>query len=211
MLFRSLRYGLALSGEENDVDLPSYGEKYGFHFHQASGIHTARPAFGGHPTFIATGSEAGAQLTYVYPDDPQHKMLYRPWRRIADASILKELRLIFADDGEDTTLRNGLLGIKTIGTRGQFRFAELLDAGMQNTFILEQATSKTRLISPSYRSVLTFTKASMLDPAEQRHTVPDAITTINASLLNLGDAHKSDVGGSPVRSEEHTSELQSPI
>lgn len=139
--------------------------------------------------------DLGAQLTFVYPDDPKYKMMYRPWRRIADASIMKELRRIFANDGEDVSFSAGALGIKTIGTTGQFRFAELLDAGQPETFILEQATSKTRLTSPSYRSVLTFTKQSLLDPAEQRHTIPDAVDELNQGVLALGVGHKSGVGG----------------
>jgi len=186
---------------------PRYGGARGYEFDAMQGIYQG-VSMPSHIVYNPVLSSVGAQLTYVFPDDPKHKMLYRPWRRIADASILKELRLIFADNGEDVTMRNGLLGIQTIGTRGQFRFAELVDAGMADTFILEQATSKTRLISPSFRSVLTFTKASLLDPAEQRHTIPDALDEVNTGVVTMGAAHKSDVGGSPVLSRGMIRELQ---
>jgi len=150
----------------------------------------------------------GTQLTYVYPDEPKHKMLYRPWRRIADASIAKELRMIFANDGEDTTMRNGPLGIKCFGTPGQFRFAELLDAGMADTFILEQASSKTRLTSASHRSVLTFTKNSLQDIDEQRHTVPDVMDEINQTVIGMGAAHRASVTGTQVLTRALIRDLQ---
>lgn len=156
----------------------------------------------------AAAHESGAQLTFIYPDDPKYKMMYRPWRVIADASILKELRMLFANDGEDVSLNGGPLGIKVIGTAGQFRFADLLDAGQPETFILEPSSSKTRLISPSFRSVLTFTKLGLLDPQTQRHAIPDEIDTINQGLIGKGAMHKGDVGGSPVLTRELIREVQ---
>lgn len=143
-------------------------------------------------TGLAPFSMAGA--TYVYPDDPEHKMMYRPWRNIVDASIMKELRLTFANDGEDPSPLAGLLGIKTIGSARQFRFADLLDAGQPETFVLEKAMSKTRLIDPSYRSVLTFSKLALLDPSSQRHTIPDVITDSNASLFLMPGRYASAYG-----------------
>lgn len=156
----------------------------------------------------AAAHESGAQLTFIYPDDPKYKMMYRPWRVISDASILKELRMIFANDGEDVSLAGGPLGIKVIGTAGQFRFADLLDAGQPETFILEPTSSKTRLISPSFRSVLTFTKLGLLDPATQRHAIPDEIDIINQGLIGKGAMHKGDASGSPVLTRELIREVQ---
>jgi hypothetical protein len=150
----------------------------------------------------------GAQFTYVYPDEPKYKMTYRPWRTIADASIAKELRMLFANDGEDPTFAGGPLGIKCLGTPAQFRFADLLDAGQPQTFILEPATSKTRLISPSYRSVLTFTKQSLLDPATQRHALPDVIDELNQGLMTKGVQHISGASGSPVLDRNTIREVQ---
>ena len=153
-------------------------------------------------------SEVGAQLTYIYPDLPDHKMVYRPWRRIADASILKELRLIFDNDGEDPSFAAGPLGIKTFGTRGQFRLAELVDAGKADTFVLEQASSKTRLISPSHRSVLTFSKLQLLDPNSQRHTIPDVVHEANQVVPALGGSHFADTSGNAVITRQSIRELQ---
>lgn len=138
---------------------------------------------------LAPYSMAGA--TYTYPDDPEYKMMYRPWRNIVDASVMKELKLTFANDGEDPSPLAGLLGIKTIGTSRQFRFADLMDAGQPETFILEKAMSKTRLIDPSYRSVLTFSKLALLDPSSQRHTVPDVIAEENDKLFNYPGKYAS--------------------
>lgn len=152
--------------------------------------------------------EMATQLTYVYPDVPEYKMTYRPFRVIADASILKELRMIFANDGEDVSFMGGPLGIKVIGTPGQFRFADLLDAGQPETFLLEMATSKTRLISPSFRSVLTFTKVACIDPQKQRHSIPDAVDELNQGLMSKGVMHKGDYRGSPVLTREVIRDVQ---
>jgi hypothetical protein len=135
-------------------------------------------------------------------------MTYRPFRVIADASILKELRMIFANDGEDVSFMGGPLGIKVIGTPGQFRFADLLDAGQPETFLLEMATSKTRLISPSFRSVLTFTKVACIDPQKQRHSIPDAVDELNQGLMSKGVMHKGDYRGSPVLTREVIRDVQ---
>jgi hypothetical protein len=145
----------------------------------------------------------------VYPDDPQHKMLYRPWRTYVDAAVAKELRLTFLNLGEDETGESGPLGIEVIGQPKDFRFAELVKAGddVANTFILEKATSKTRMIDPSNRGILTFSRISLLDPTTQRHVIPDVLREYNASLDKMAAMH-SNVGATKVYNRQLIRELQ---
>jgi hypothetical protein len=139
-----------------------------------------------------------AQTTFKYPDDPQHKMLYRPWRTYVDAAIAKELRYTFPNRGDFTGNNFGELGIEVIGTHKEFRFDELIRADMADTFILEKASSKTRMINRDNRGILVFTKTTLLDPTTLRHIVPDELRTYNAALDLLGSAHKSAFGGSTI-------------
>ena len=149
------------------------------------------------------------QATFVYPDDPQHKMLYRPWRTYVDAAVAKELRLTFLNLGEDESGESGPLGVEVIGQPKDFRFAELVKAGktVANTFILEKATSKTRMIDPSNRGILTFSRISLLDPTTQRHVIPDVLREYNASLDKMAALH-SNVGSTKVYNRQLIRELQ---
>jgi hypothetical protein len=122
-------------------------------------------------------------------------MRFRPFRRIADATILMEQKVTFMNDGEDLSPLAGPLGIRTIGSPKQFRFADLVDAGQPETFLLEPVRSRTRLIDSSHRSVLTFTKLMLLDEDSQTHTIPDVIMKENQKVISLGMKHASKFGG----------------
>jgi len=139
----------------------------------------------------AFADEAFSCVTYVYPDLPSYKMRFRPFRRIADATLMMEQKLTFMNDGEDVSPLAGPLGIKVIGTPTQFRFADLVDAGQPETYLLEPVRTRTRLIDPSHRSVLTFTKLALLDEDSQTHTIPDVVMTENQKSVTLGNKHAS--------------------
>jgi hypothetical protein len=131
----------------------------------------------------------------MYPDDPQHKMLYRPWREYVDAAVAKELRYTFPNQGDATSGIFGELGIQVIGSHKEFRFDELIRAGLADVFLLEKASSKTRMINKDNRGILVFTKSALLDPTTLRHVLPDEMKTYNAMLDLIGSRHKSAVGG----------------
>lgn len=135
------------------------------------------------------------QALPIYPDDPEHKMLYRPWRVIVDAAVAKELRYTFLNLGDDPDFMAGDLGISIIGNPKDFRFEELVEAGQQNVFILEKASSKTRMVNPDHRSILTFSRVSLLDPSSLRHTIADAARIFNAQSELRGLAYASSPKG----------------
>ena len=147
-------------------------------------------------TLNVFADESLSCATYVFPDLPTYKMRFRPYRRIADATLMMEQKLTFMNDGEDPSPLAGPLGIKVIGTPSQFRFADLVDAGQPETYLLEPVRSKTRLIDPSHRSVLTFTKLALLDEDSQTHTIPDVIMEENQKAISKGNVHASGAGGS---------------
>lgn len=146
-------------------------------------------------SFNMFADEVMSCATYVYPDLPNYKMRFRPYRRVADATLMMEQKLTFMNDGEDVSPLAGPLGIKVIGTPKQFRFADLVDAGQPETFLLEPVRSRTRLIDPSHRSVLTFTKLALLDQDSQTHTIPDVIMAENQKAIAKGNSHSSGFGG----------------
>jgi hypothetical protein len=108
---------------------------------------------------------------------------------------MMEQRLTFMNDREDTSHLAGPLGISVIGTPKPFRFADLVDAGTPETFLLEPLKSRTRLIDPSHRSVLTFTKLALLDPDSQAHTIPGVIQEENQKQIGRGLVYASAIGG----------------
>jgi hypothetical protein len=148
-----------------------------------------------------------AQASFMYPDDPAHKMLYRPWREYVDAAVAKELRYTFPNRGDASNARFGELGIELIGTRKEFRFDELVRAGMEDTFLLEKASSKTRMINKDNRGILVFTKNTLLDPDSLRHMIPDATRALNA-MIELDMSHKATIGGTPVLTRDFIRNVQ---
>jgi hypothetical protein len=163
---------------------------------------------GGNTAKAWTPRSAGSQSTYLYPDDPQHKMLYRPWRSIVDAAVAKELRYTFLNTGDDVAFAAGPLGIRTIGEPKPFRFEELVNAGEADQFILEKASSKTRMVDPSNRSILTFAKVSLLDPTSLRHVIVDVATLINADSMPRAMSHAASAGGTAVYTRSTIRDIQ---
>lgn len=84
-----------------------------------------------------------------------------------------------------------------IGVPKEFRFAELVRAGpdVAKTFILEKATTKTRMVNPDNRGILVFNRISLLDPTSQRHVIPDILREYNAALDALALAYASSGKG----------------
>jgi hypothetical protein len=181
-------FGASESNEETD----GIGINAGLTTYTVSSSHVMNV-----PALLSGLTAAGGSCaTYVYPDLPQYKMQFRPFRRIADATVMMEQRLTFMNDREDTSHLAGPLGISVIGTPKPFRFADLVDAGTPETFLLEPLKSRTRLIDPSHRSVLTFTKLALLDPDSQAHTIPGVIQEENQKQIGRGLVYASAIGGS---------------
>lgn len=126
------------------------------------------------------------QATLIYPDDPEHKMLYRPWRNIVDAAVAKELRYTFLNLGDSSDFSAGELGIEVIGDPKEFRFSELLRADRANVFLMEKVSTKTRMVNPDHRSIMTFTKTSTQDPTTRRHMIADATRLFNSNTEGKG-------------------------
>jgi len=125
-------------------------------------------------------------------------MLYRPWRNIVDAAVAKELRLTFLNLGDDSELKSGILGVQTVGTPKPFRLEELIEADEAQQFILEKSSGKTRMVDPSHRSILTFSRASLLDPSSHRHVLVDEAIAVNSQLSGAGAKHMSAATGEIV-------------
>jgi len=162
------------------------------------------------PVILNTGLDIPwRQTSFIYPDDPAHKMLYRPWRTYVDSAVAKELRMTFLNLGEDASQANGPLGIEMIGVPKEFRFAELVRAGPEvaRTFILEKATSKTRMVNPDNRGILTFSRVSLLDPTSQRHIIPDILREYNTALDMMTAQHSNGMKGK-VYTRDFIRELQ---
>jgi hypothetical protein len=145
--------------------------------------------------FTIVPSELAGQAICMYPDDPEHKMLYRPWRYIVDSAVAKELRYTFLNLGDRSEFGFGELGIETIGSEKEMRFAELVRSDNADVFVLEKASSKTRMVNPDHRSILTFSRVSMLDPSSLRHQVADAARLFNAQSELKGFNYASSSRG----------------
>jgi len=146
-------------------------------------------------SFTVVPSELAGQAVCMYPDDPEHKMLYRPWRYIVDSAVAKELRYTFLNLGDRSEFGFGELGIETIGSEKEMRFAELVRSDNADVFVLEKASSKTRMVNPDHRSILTFSRVSMLDPSSLRHQVADTARLFNAQSELKGFNYASSSRG----------------
>lgn len=146
---------------------------------------------------ISAGNVSGA--TYLIPDDPDTRMIYRPYRRLVDAAVSKELKLLMVPTHERYDGAGGPLGLPFYGSPTPFRFAQLaLDAKKPDQFILEPGASKSRMIDPKNRGLLTFGKLALLDPNTQRHELLPIVRELNAIHFNRSTVHGSSVGGSYV-------------
>jgi hypothetical protein len=151
-----------------------------------------------------------SQVSLLYPDDPKHKMLYRPWRNIVDAAVAKELRMTFTNLGDHPSHVYGPLGIETIGTPTGFRFEQLVKGGERTArqFIMEKDLSMTRMTNPANRGLLTFTRVVMKDPTDQRHVIPDLLREYNTALDGLGATHAQSKSGTTVYERNFLRDVQ---
>jgi len=69
---------------------------------------------------------------------------------------------------------------------------------MENTFLLEKASSKSRMVNKDNRGILVFTKTTMLDPQTLRHIAADDLRALSTALDLTGIIHKTAYGGSKV-------------
>jgi len=151
------------------------------------------------------------QVSLIYPDDPEHRMLYRPWRTIVDAAVAKELKLTFANLGDENSHLYGPLGIETIGTPTGFRFEQMVKAGprLSRQFILDKAGSMTRMTNPAERGSLIFTKVKLTDPNSRRHVIPDILREYNALMDGFSEIHAQSAGGKRVYTRDYIRDVQS--
>jgi hypothetical protein len=103
----------------------------------------------------------------------------------------------FAPTRERLDMDGGVLGLPYYGPKTPFRFHTLVEAGMANQYILEKATSKTRMTDASQRNRLIFTKLSLMDPNSERILLPDSVRVMDSE--KTGRAGK--LFTSPVASE----------
>lgn len=150
-----------------------------------------------------TAGYNGDSLTYIIPDDPDVRMVYRPYRRNVDAAIAREQRLLFMPTHEKYSGTGGPFGLPCYGTPSLFRLAQLhYDANKADQFILEKAATKTRMVNPANRGLLTFSKVTLLDPTTERHLLPETIKAVNNTQYTRGTRHASSYTGVPIYTRE---------
>jgi hypothetical protein len=148
-------------------------------------------------SFNSLISRVGTGATYMIPDKPENRMRYRPGRNLVDAAMYAEQKMLLAPTRERLDMDGGVLGLPYYGPKTPFRFHTLVEAGMANQYILEKATSKTRMTDASQRNRLVFTKLSLMDPNSERILLPDNVRVMDSE--KTGRAGK--LFTSPVASE----------
>jgi hypothetical protein len=145
-------------------------------------------------SFSGLLSRVGTSATYQIPDKPENRMRYRPGRNLVDAAIAAEQKMLLAPIHERLDMDGGVIGLPYHGPKTPFRFHTLVEAGMANQYILERATSKTRMTDPSQRNRLVFTKIALIDPNSERLLMPDMIRVMDAEKTG----RKESLFSSPV-------------
>jgi hypothetical protein len=146
--------------------------------------------------------------TFIISDMPENRMSYRPWRYLVDSAIYKEQKLLFIPTHERTDFAGGLLGIPAYGQTVPFRFEQLFDAGFSDQFILEKPATKTRMVDPSNRGMLTFTKVALLDEDTGRHELAEVTRTINSKYMSRATKYSMSVTDSVVYSRAMIRSIQ---
>lgn len=147
--------------------------------------------------------------TYIIPDDPDKRMVYRPYRRLVDAALSREVKMLFMPTHENYSAEGGALGLPVYGRPSLFRFAQMVfDANLPDQFALEKATSKTRLVNKDNRGLLTFSKATLLDETTLRHILPDVVKGINDLQFSRGGVHSASASGQKVYTKELIRDVQ---
>jgi len=151
----------------------------------------------------------GGSVAYVIPDDPQVRMIYRPYRELVDAAMARELKMLLVPTHEQTSGKGGIFGFPYYGKPTDFRLAQLVfDANKPDQYVLEKATTKSRLLDPSNRGMLTFTKLTLLDPTSQRHVLLDTLDMLNDVQYTRGMAHAMSASGALVYDKDLIREVQ---
>jgi hypothetical protein len=153
----------------------------------------------------------GSSATYVIPDKPENRMIYRPWRVLADAAIAREQKMLFMLTHENLAAAAGAFGLPVYGDKSKFRLAQMHydvpgDAVLQ--YILEKSSGKTRLVDSSNRGMLTFSKVSLVDPTDQSHLLPDLVKDLNDGQYERGNRHKMSSEGKLVYARDLIREIQ---
>jgi len=163
------------------------------HLNTGSSLVTAS----GRAYYYGTAAMAGTptEPTWIIPDDPEQRMVYRPHRRIVDAAIAREQKRFFLPTHENYGLGGGPLGLPIYGEPHAFRMMELAMAGQLDQYILEPAATKTRLVDMTNRNLVTFSKVTVADPQTGRHYSTEVMKAINLAHLTEGAAHTTGVSG----------------
>ena len=151
----------------------------------------------------------GGSVSYVIPDDPSVRMVYRPYRNLVDAAMARELKLLLVPTHEQTSGKGGIFGLPYYGKPTDFRLAQLVfDANKPDQYVLEKATTKSRLLDPSNRGMLTFTKLTLLDPTSQRHVLLDVLDLLNDIQYTRGMSHAMSASGNEIYNKDLIREVQ---
>jgi len=150
-----------------------------------------------------------SSVSYVIPDDPDHRMIYRPYRTLVDAAVAKELKQLLVPTHERYDGVGGPLGLPFYGTTTPFRFSQLaFDAGLPDQFLLEPAASKARMINSANRGMLTFGKLALLDTDTQRHVISPILREMNNAVYLRGQVHAGGVTGTPIYTRDLIRDIQ---
>ena len=183
-------------------------------YHSSSTVGVGYPCtFGPYSNQTLSGVHIGAQnvnsCTYMIPDDPDERMIYRPYRRIVDAAVAKELKQLLVPTHERYDGAGGPLGLPFYGTPTPFRFAQLaFDANDADQFILEPAASKVRMVDSRNRGMLTFGKVALLDTDTQRHELLPVLRSLNNSIYDREKVHASSITGTGVLTRDIIRDIQ---
>jgi len=124
----------------------------------------------------------------IVPDHPDNRQIYRPFRTIVDAAVDSESRRRLIQTGERYDSGGGLLGLNYRGQAIPFaQHSLIVDAEQPLQYLLETDYFKTRLIDPSNRGKVTFTKVDMMEDGDQR--IPRVLQARNAMFPGLGSRY----------------------
>jgi len=226
---QNISYNYLYFGVNREADFWSTWGDVGFDsYHGSSTVWHYYPATWGDSTSLAAWGAAGergmdrvptssvtlcagnpSSVSYVIPDDPDHRMIYRPYRTLVDAAVAKELKQLLVPTHERYDGVGGPLGLPFYGTTTPFRFSQLaFDANLPDQFLLEPAASKARMINSANRGMLTFGKLALLDTDTQRHVISPILREMNNAVYMRGQVHAGGVTGSPVYTRDLIRDIQ---
>jgi len=171
-------------------------------------------------SWVGTATSGNSQITayagpsldsvpYIIPDDPENRMIYRPYRRLVDAAVAREQKLLFMPTHENLEPTGGVFGLPVYGEPALFRLAQMhYGANRAQQYILEKSMGKTRMVDSANRGMLTFSKAPLLDPQSQRHILPDVVRGLNDLQYSRGNHYAASATGTKVYTRDLIREIQ---